>query len=142
MKKKLLSKTFTKSNEKGKRAGTFKFNDDIIIDFNSYNKISFLLRKRLEFKAKDFNPRLVMNYYSNVIESEKAHLIFRYTRKKKPKARAITYDFLISPGTHTLEFSIPISYMQLNNIEICIDKDEAKDYNYLLRINDIYFKNY
>lgn len=141
MKKKILSKIFTRKYRNGKRSETYQFGEDIVIDFDNYYKISFYVRNRLEFKKKDFGKKLVIEYYSNTIDPENAHIVFNYTTKKKPKVKSLKYDFNFSNGHHTLEFNIPINIVQLNFIEIYMTTHDNVDGRYIVRFKDIHFKN-
>lgn len=141
MKKKILSKIFTRKNKNGKRSETYQFGDDIVIDFDNYYKISFFIRKRLEFKKKDFGKKLIIKYYSNTIDPENAHLVFNYTTRKKPKTRSLKYDFEFNNGTHTLEFKVPVDIVQLNSIEIYMTMHDNNDGRYIIRFEDIHFKD-
>lgn len=141
MKKKVLSKMFTYADRRQKRTETTQFGDDIVIDFDNYHQISFLLRKQHEFKKKDFGKKLIIEYYSNTIDPENAHIVFKYTRKKKPKFRMIKYDFTFTNGKHTLEFNVPVTFSQIDLIEIYMTTWDNVDGRYILRFDDIRFED-
>lgn len=141
MKKKILSKIFAQKNKKVTKTEVLKFGEDTVINLKDNYQMSFLLRKRLEFKKKDFGHKLIIEYYSNTIEAENAHIVFRYTTRKKPRMRNQKYDFLITGGTHKLEFTIPVNMVQLNVIEIYMTKKDNVDGLYILRFDNIYFSD-
>ena len=141
MKKKILSKIFTRNNKKGKKDKIYQFGEDIPIDFSRYYKISFYLRNHLEFKKKDYGKKLVINYYSNTFYPKNAYIVFNYTTKKKPKIRILKYNFQFLNGDNTLEFNVPINILQLNFIEIYLSVHENFTSKDVIRFKDIRFEN-
>lgn len=139
MKKKILSKMQTYNKDEQVKMQSFRFGDDIPIDFETYKKISFFLRKNLEFKKKDFKPKLVLHYYCSASRRIKAYVTYKYTTRKNQRQETITYAFSINSGTYISELKIPVDFAQLDAIEIDIENTESSNYNCLLRFYSISF---